>query len=175
MYSLIRLARHKLPALIAIFAILLLFVAPEVSKTLEHRRMENRDEHAVSVASEEMPHMHHMTNSVGQDMVMMDDMDMSTDDMSMHHEMSQHGSSAHTPLSNMVDMPGMMHDDMMDDAACGYCVMLIHLPLMIWVFAAIIWLTLRISVTPPPRLILRRFTPFFPGIAQPRAPPAYFS
>ena len=169
MYSLIRLARHKLPALIAIFAILLLFVAPEVSKTLEQRRMENRDEHAVPTSSGETHHMHHMTDSSGQDMGMMDDMDMGAMNMPMHHEMTQHDRSA------MPDMAGMMHGDMMDDVACGYCVMLIHLPLMIWVFAAIIWLTLRISVTPPPRLILRRFTPFFPGIAQPRAPPAYLS
>ena len=175
MYSLIRLARHKLPALIAIFAILLLFVAPEVSKTLEHRRMENRDEHAVSAASEDIHHMHHMTDSGGKDMGMMDDMDMSTDHMPMQQDMSQHDRSAQSSMPGMESMPGMMHGGMMDDAACGYCLMLIHIPLMIWVFVAIIWLTLRISVTSPPRLILRRFTPFFPGIAQPRAPPAYLS
>ncbi|EIX9083766.1 DUF2946 domain-containing protein [Klebsiella aerogenes] len=172
MYSLIRLGRHKLPALIAIFAILLLFVAPEVSKTLEHRRMENRNEHAVTDASEGMPYMHHMTGGSGQDMGIMGDMEMSGYDMSMHHKMSQHDNAVQAPMPGI---PGMMHGDMMDDVACGYCVMLIHLPLMIWVFAAIIWLTLRISVTPPPRLILRHFTPFFPGIAQPRAPPVYLS
>lgn len=135
--------------------------------------MENRDEHAVSVSSEEMPHVHHMTDSGGQDMGLMDDMDMSTDDMPMQHDTPHHARSVQASMPGMNGMPGMMHGDMMDDAACGYCLMLIHIPLMIWVFVAIIWLTLRISVTPPPRLIFRRFTPFFPGIAQPRAPPSY--
>lgn len=49
--------------------------------------------------------------------------------------------------------------------------MLIHIPLMVWVFAAIIWLTLRVSCAPPPRITIPLFTPYFPGISQPRAPP----
>ena len=160
MYSLVRIARYKLPVLIAIFAMLLLFVAPEVSKTLENRD----EEHAIPASSEKTHHMHHMTESSGQDV------GMSTENTPTHHEIVQHDHSAQTSIA---DMPGMMHGDKMDGVACGYCVMLIHCPLMIWVFFAIIWLTLRISVTPPPLRILRHFTPFYPGIAQPRAPPAY--
>lgn len=90
MFSLIRLSRKKLPAVIAIFAILMLFVAPEVSKTLEHRRMENREEHRVA-ADHAMPH-----SQAG----MMDNMDMST-----YH------------ASSMQNMSMMMHGDMMDDIA----------------------------------------------------------
>ena len=171
MFSLIRLSRKKLPAIIAIFAILLLFVAPEVSKTLEHRRMENREEHSTWNDADNKHHMHktETDNSTDDMSGMMADMDMSAGEMPVHHSMQP---DSHQPPS-MPDMPMMMHGGVMDDSACGYCVMLIHLPLMLWVFVAVIWLTLRVSNSPPPRLILRSFTVFFPGIAQPRAPPAY--
>lgn len=143
MFSLIRFSRNKLPAAIAIIAIMLLFIAPDVSKTLEHRRMGNHDEHVVMPASTDRHHINAMTDASDTDV---------TQQMPLMH-------------ASVSGMGGMMND------AAGYCVMLIHLPLMLWIFAAIVWLTLRVSCAPPPRIILPRFTVYFPGLAQPRAPP----
>jgi len=89
-------SRSRLPAWLGLLAILLLFIAPVISKSLAHAR------------GAEMP------------MMMM---------------MSHHGEMA------MAEMPQQMtstelsqpmrghHMSMMDDSACGYCVLLIHLPL----------------------------------------------
>ena len=60
----------------------------------------------------------------------------------------------------------------MEDIACGYCQLLIHLPIIVWVFVPLIWLTLRISRMPPARtpvgpVLPRSYADFFP-----RAPPA---
>ncbi|ADU71394.1 DUF2946 domain-containing protein [Pantoea sp. At-9b] len=123
--------RQRLTACIAIVAVLLLFVAPVVSKTLLERQ-------------------NHLQSMMA--------------DMPMHH-------AAMPDLA----MPGMDHH-MMDDGefACGYCDLLVHVPLMMWVFIPFIWLMLVISRAPPlPTLIspvIRRQT----GIHRPRAPPATF-
>lgn len=122
--------RQRLTACIAIVAVLLLFVAPVVSKTLLERQ-------------------NHMQS-------MMADMPMD-----------------HAAMPDRV-MPGMDHH-MMDDGefACGYCDLLVHVPLMMWVFIPFIWLMLVISRAPPlPTIIspvIRRQT----GIHRPRAPPAH--
>ncbi|KGT90525.1 hypothetical protein NG99_17760 [Erwinia typographi] len=169
MFSLIRLSRNKLPACIAIIAILLLFVAPEVSKTLEHRRMENHNEQPATPDADNMHSVHDADSSSNVDDMsgMMEGMAMSSAEMPLHHDMPPH---AQQP-SPMPGMAGMMSGSMMDDIACNYCVMLLHLPLMLWIFVAIIWLIIRVANAPPPRLILPTFTLFFPGTAQPRAPP----
>ena len=126
--------RQRLTACVAIVAVLLLFVAPIVSKTLMEQQ------------SRMMAMPSHGTMS----------------DMSMqHHEM-------------MMDMamPGMDHH-MMDDGefACGYCDLLVHVPLMIWVFIPFIWLIMVSSRAPPlPHVVtpvLRRYS----GNHRPRAPP----
>ncbi|WP_245610151.1 DUF2946 domain-containing protein [Tatumella morbirosei] len=167
MFSLIRFSRNKLPAVLAIFAILLLFIAPVISKSLEYRRIDNREEQAEHTSSENSHQMHMMAMS---DDSVMDDMDMH----GMHTDAdTPHISSQSSDTTS--GLPMMMHDGgMMDDMACGYCVMLIHLPLMLWVFVAIVWLTFKVSLAPPPPLVIRFFILFFPGIAQPRAPPRCF-
>ncbi|MDO6408990.1 MAG: DUF2946 domain-containing protein [Pantoea sp.] len=121
--------RQRLTACIAIVAVLLLFVAPVVSKTLLER--ENRAQSMMA-------------------------------DMPMHH----------AAMPDMA-MPGMDHHRMDEgEFACGYCDLLVHVPLMMWVFIPFIWLMLVISRAPPlPCLItpvIRRPT----GIHRPRAPPA---
>lgn len=133
--------------------------------------MENREEHAASGITEGVHSSHDMQSRPALDEMsgMMGDLDMSGMDMTMHHSM--HAVSHQS--ASMPDMPLMMHGSIMDDLACGYCVMLIHLPLMLWIFVAIIWLAFRIATAPPPKLVLNSFTVYFPGIAQPRAPPAY--
>ncbi|QFS60499.1 DUF2946 domain-containing protein [Pantoea dispersa] len=130
--------RQRLTACVAIVAVLLLFVAPIVSKTLLERqtRIDPVASHSPSSA---MP-MH-------------------------HHDM---------PME--IAMPGTMHHNMDDgEFACGYCDLLVHVPLMMWVFIPFIWLMLVISRAPPlPPLVAprpRRFS----GTHRPRAPPASLS
>ncbi|MCA1177428.1 MULTISPECIES: DUF2946 domain-containing protein [unclassified Pantoea] len=130
--------RQRLTACIAILAVLLLFVAPIVSKTLMERHSR-------------------MTDMPTQGM---------TSEMSMHH---------HEMMMDMA-MPGMDHHMMEDgEFACGYCDLLVHVPLMMWVFVPFIWLMMVISRAPPlPRLqapVIRRFSP----TNRPRAPPAVLS
>ncbi|KAJ9430679.1 MULTISPECIES: DUF2946 domain-containing protein [Pantoea] len=130
--------RQRLTACVAIVAVLLLFVAPIVSKTLMERQSQLLA----------MPQHSMMDSSMS------------------HHEMM---------MADM-SMPGMSHH-MMDDGefACGYCDLLVHVPLLMWVFIPFIWLIMVISRAPPlPRVvapIVRRFS----SIHRPRAPPAPLS
>ncbi|MBP2170859.1 hypothetical protein J2125_004051 [Erwinia toletana] len=140
MVTLFRLSQRRIPALIAILAILLLFIAPEISKTLEYRRMPDMA-------------MGGMT---------MDHTPMLTTPPSAHH-----GSTADTT-------PVVSSDNSLADYfACGYCQLLVHFPLLLWVFVALIWLILLISPPPPWHKITFYPLSLFPGVAQPRAPPAF--
>ncbi|MBD2796816.1 DUF2946 domain-containing protein [Xenorhabdus sp. 18] len=118
MLSLFHLSQRRTPAIIALLAILMLFIAPVVSKTLEHSR-EGIKAHT----------MHH------------------------HHGVDH------------------IHMGLMDDIACGYCQLLINLPLLAGGFVPFILLTLIVSRAPP---VLRFSGPIirlFYGESQPRAPP----
>lgn len=107
--------RQRLTASIAILAVLLLFVAPMVSKNLaEHHASLQR----LSAISGEMPMMTHHG-----EMPMMD-----------HHS----------------EIPMAGHEMMAPGFACGYCDLLIHVPLMLWVFIPFIWWMCLISRAPPP-------------------------
>lgn len=145
--------------MIAIIAMLLLFIAPEVSKTLaHHQRMENRNDHVALYSADPMEQMpaangHH--DPVIDGMV-----------SKMHPAVAGH---TQPPQAVMAGMPDGI---MMSDSACGYCVMIVHLPLMLLAFTLILWFRLRVLVARPPRFIPLRFPPVFPSLAQPRAPPA---
>lgn len=120
-------------------AVLLLFVAPMVSKTLMERQDQDR-----------------MLAMPQPGMVM-------SGSAAMHH----------TDMMMDMTMPGMRHHHMDDEEfACGYCALLIHVPLIVWVFIPLIWLVLVIFRTPPlPRLraaIVTRSGSTY----RPRAPPA---
>ncbi|WP_099134012.1 DUF2946 domain-containing protein [Xenorhabdus ehlersii] len=131
MLSLFRFSQSRTPAIIALLAILMLFIAPVVSKTLEHHREGIRSE------------INHC---------------MSVSDMPSTHTMNHHG----------VDH---VHMGLMDDIACGYCQLLINLPLLAGGFVPFILLTLIVSRAPP---VSRFFGPvirLFYGESQPRAPP----
>ncbi|MDC9603867.1 DUF2946 domain-containing protein [Xenorhabdus griffiniae] len=126
MLSLFRLSQSRTPAIIALLAILMLFIAPVVSKTLEHHREEIKSE------------INHC--------------------MPATHTMNHHG----------VDH---IHMGLMDDIACGYCQLLINLPLLAGGFVPFILLTLIVFRALP---ISRFFGPvirLFYGESQPRAPP----
>lgn len=159
MRFLIRLSRKKQPAAIAILAILMLFIAPEVSRTLEHWRL--AQPHVIATHPAALP-----SEAMHSD-------DMPAMDMSGTAHQAMTSATAEHPKA-MAGMPGMMSGgNMLDDIACGYCLVLTHLQLMLWIFTAIVWLTLRSSISPPPRQILSFFPLYFPGLVQPRAPPYY--
>jgi len=159
--SFYRLSQRRIPAFIAIMAILLLFIAPDVSKSLEHQRVSTPDASAREDHSS-MVSMHHGDMS-----------GMTTDEMTTLH--SPPSSMAVTPPSEYAQhhaMPGGM--GMMDDVACGYCQLLAHFPLLLVIFLPLIWLLFRLTLQmPSSRYQSWRPSAFFPGISQPRAPPVF--
>jgi len=126
--------QQRLSACLAILAVLLLFVAPVVSKDLMAR-------HGSAMPAQMMAMSH------------------SADAMPMMHHMDE----------------GMMPSDHMmagsEGFACGYCELLVHVPLMLWTAIPLIWLMMIIARAPPsPRAIppLRRREV---RVYRPRAPP----
>ncbi|MDH2067042.1 DUF2946 domain-containing protein [Pantoea sp. GD03673] len=123
--------RHRLTAGIAILAVLLLFVAPMISKNLaEHHATMQR----ASALHAGMPMMHH------------------------HSDMS------------MTD-----HEMMGPGFACGYCDLLVHVPLVLWVFVPFIWWMCLLSRAPPPSAINPPQRRWMLRLPQPRAPPCFAS
>ncbi len=117
-------------------AILMLFIAPEISRSLQQHSLHN-------LSSEQSP----------------------------------------AAMPAMADMPGMMPDmpqkntgktapsGITDNAACGYCVLLLHMPLLLAVALLTAWLSRLLP--PPPVCRSHRILPaiLFAGDLQPRAPP----
>lgn len=147
MVSFYRLSQRRLPALIAIVAVLLLFIAPDVSKTLESYR--------VTVDSGISAHCH-----AG---MMMDNRSapaMPDGSVMMHAD----------PTHAMPHQRGS-DSDTAGEFACGYCQLLVHMPLLACLFAAFLWLMCTIARTSPAMLPPAFHATVFPGTCQPRAPP----
>ncbi len=117
---------------------LMLFIAPVISKSLEHRR----------VAMGEAGGEHQMMHSGGMMMEM--------------------GSMKMPGASHLMPDPGA---SLMDDIACGYCQLLLHVPLIVWLFIPFIWLAWRITRAPPPAVIAPLLAQHEDAGALPRAPP----
>lgn len=115
---------------------LMLFIAPVISKSLEQRRATTNGEH-------------HMMGHSGAMMMEMGAMEM--------------------PVSSHL-LPGA-GTSLMDDIACGYCQLLLHIPLIVWLFIPFIWLVWRISRAPPPPVIAPLLAQHDDAEALPRAPP----
>ncbi len=138
MPSLFSLSRHKWPSALALLAMLMVFIAPAISKSIEHRR---------ALAGE----------------------------MSDHHQMMSHAGGmmdmgSMTPPASSHLMPGMGMS-LMDDIACGYCQLLLHIPLIVWMFIPFIWLAWRLAGLPPPAVIAPVLAQHDDAQALPRAPP----
>lgn len=142
--------RQRFTACLAILAVLLLFVAPMVSKTLMAQQSQaSAQPDLVAAAMPQHTGMRH------------DAMASMPDDG--HHAMMMDGS-----------MPGMAHTTRSDSGmVCGYCDLLIHVPLMVWIFIPFIWLTLIISRAPPIADITPPPVPRDTRTHPPRAPPAF--
>ncbi|MBV6816868.1 DUF2946 domain-containing protein [Rahnella sp. PD12R] len=148
--------RHRhFPAWLGIVAILMLFIAPVVSK---------------SRVAEGAQHMM-MPGMVMSDMDMPDgemaDMELSDTETSGEHCHPQACKTAQHDTGK-----GLLSGDM-SDAACGYCVLLAHLPLLGLQAMPMLW-SLELSSRAPPRSLKQRYVPslFFTD-SQPRAPPVF--
>lgn len=179
--------QQRLSACLAILAVLLLFVAPVVSQDLMARQS-SAMRAAMAYDAMPMTHHSHARTSHDHDMVTMahhEDAATAHHAMPMaHHEdaatahhampMTHHqdAATAHHAMS-MADAAMMPAGHMMDSSgfACGYCELLVHVPLMIWAAVPLIWLMMIVSRAPPP---LRAVSP--PRrrerrVYRPRAPP----
>ncbi|WP_145553184.1 DUF2946 domain-containing protein [Yersinia bercovieri] len=145
---------RRYSAWLGIAAILMLFIAPVVSVSLALSYDQSRPAIAVADGAMEMA-SHHRS---GPD-----------DSPEAHH-------GAKTATTATSDEHGNRHDGMMmNHAACGYCVLLTHLPLLNTAFKADIRSALlRVELSPPlfvyTQLIKERYYE-----SQPRAPPTFYS
>ena len=149
--------RHlHVPAWLGIVAILMLFIAPVISKSL---------------VAEGAQHMM-MSGMVMSDMDMdMPDADMADMNMSGHHASSMEHCQKQTCKSAPQDAVKAMLSGEMSDAACGYCVLLVHLPMLDLQAMPMLWWP-GFSARAPARSIIQRHIPSqFYTDSQPRAPP----
>lgn len=167
--SLIQIAHSRLrfPAWLGIFAILMLFVAPLVSKTLVAQGvvlpiMAGMDMPATTDTASSTDKMSGMTDMSG----MADTPGMTKADRTSHNATSTSpGALSHTMMSA---------GDMMD-AACGYCLLLMHLPLWAMLALIVLWSRATVVQPSPPRVIASPIpAPVFKD-SQPRAPPLLVS
>ncbi|WP_269935581.1 DUF2946 domain-containing protein [Serratia liquefaciens] len=150
--SLIRTAtsRSHLPACLGIFAILMLFIAPVISRSLEHARVGQSETATMTGCGMDMSaHSHHPSPE--------------PDDKANAQSMTM---AMQTGSHNMAMM--------MDDSACGYCVLLIHIPLLDLASSPLFWSGSLLSRAPPLHYIFPLFAHVIHSESQPRAPPASF-
>ncbi len=149
--------RHlHFPAWLGIVAILMLFIAPVVSKSLA----------SAGALHSMMPGM----SMPGMDM---SSMEMAMPEHAMHPAMSEdnanHPDTHHTMPSHSKGQGGMFGD--MSDAACGYCVLLVHLPLLHLLALTLQWSSDFQRGVAPSTVATPFVPPVFYSDAQPRAPP----
>lgn len=150
--SLIRTAtsRSHLPACLGIFAILMLFIAPVISRSLEHAR-------------------------VGQsETATMTDCGMDMSAHGHHHSPEPDGTASAQSMTMAMQTGSHNMAMMMDDSACGYCVLLIHVPLLDLASSPLFWSGSLLSRAPPLYYIFPLFAHVIHSESQPRAPPASF-
>ena len=146
--------RHlRFPAWLGILAILMLFIAPVVSKSLVAEGAQHTMMSGMVMSDMDMPDGD------------MDGMDMSDHDASEAH------CQKHACQSALKDIAKSMMFGDMSDTACGYCVLLVHLPMLDLQAMPLLW-SLDFSVRAPPRTVIQPLVPslFFTD-SQPRAPP----
>jgi len=148
--------RHlRFPAWLGIAAILMLFIAPVVSKSLVGEGAHHKMMPGMVMSDMDMPNGD------------MAGMEMSDHDASMAHCQQQTCKSTVHDIANSIITGGMI------DAACDYCVLLVHLPMLDLQTIPMLW-SLDFSGRAPPLSLIKRFIPslFFTD-AQPRAPPVF--
>ncbi len=130
---------------LAIAAVLMLFIAPWISKTVMHQT-----------------HYSHASSPVHTNQAMKHN---------MHQQSSVPVSCPPVPEHPMI--PGQVMSPM-EEIACGYCQLLIHLPFILFTLTFLLWLLLNIVIRPfvTPLFFATLFLLWEPQHA--RAPPAVF-
>ncbi|WP_072166397.1 DUF2946 domain-containing protein [Erwinia sp. Leaf53] len=197
-----RLTHSRISAFIALLAIGLLFIAPDISKILEQQRMSAWGGMRMGMHEMTMPQAgisatgeselvsghsaitgerssHHSTGSATPDNAAAAEGHPSGH---RHHSETpgQHGaepahqghttSATETRAGTGADSTHP-HPRGMDEFSCGYCELLAHLPILVWIFIPLLWLILLTSRLPPPLALPPYPQCWFPGTSQPRAPP----
>ncbi|WP_414163577.1 DUF2946 domain-containing protein [Superficieibacter sp. BNK-5] len=134
----------------ALLSVAMLFVAPVISKSLAHH-----SDCVNSAITTAMPEHHGMAMS------------------GMHHDVAmpelceQNLTMVHRMMAGQAMSP-------MEEIACGYCQLLIHLPFVQFVLTVMLWLMLLCVRIPLPLLAI--LSPIFRAWApqRARAPPAVF-
>ncbi len=134
----------------ALLSVAMLFIAPVISKSLAHH-----SGCVNSAISTTMPEHRGMTMS------------------EMHHDMAMPDHCEQNFIMVHRMMPGHAMSPM-EEIACGYCQLLIHLPFVQFVLKVMLWLMLLCVRIPLPLLVIlspifRAWTP-----QRARAPPASF-
>ncbi|WP_323837914.1 DUF2946 domain-containing protein [Photorhabdus africana] len=154
-------SRSRLPAWLGIFAILMLFIAPVISRSLEHA--------CIGEA--------HSSKVVDCHRVMSSDDDIPrnrphSDVSSASHVTKSHSTNHHDGMQMGMHSGGM---SMLEDIACGYCVFLIHIPMLDLANTPLFWST-SLTSRPPPIQTVASFLPHFIfSDSLPRAPPEQIS
>ncbi|MBJ3814994.1 DUF2946 domain-containing protein [Shimwellia pseudoproteus] len=131
-----------LASMLALLAMLLLLVAPRVSQHLMWPASPGEPAGHTMAAMSAMPEMPAMA-------------DMASGEPHCAHRMLHHQS---TPAADPM-------------AACGYCELLLHVPLIIWHFLPLCWLLLWMRSTRPPRLRVMPASKPLPSRHSSRGPP----
>lgn len=129
-------------------AVMMLFIAPWISKSM----------------------MHH-TDCAHPDASMQTTQSMMHDS---HHDMPVLATCPPMTALSMMFMTPEQVMSPMEEIACGYCQLLIHLPFILFALAVLLWLLLHfvIRLFATPLICLTLFRPWEPQRA--RAPPAVF-
>lgn len=138
-----RYQRQRLSAWLGMFAILMLFIAPVISTSLENARGPDLSTLIMDTGTESMPVAH------------------------------THGDITHSSVKSSVNHAGNL--PMMNHAACDYCQLLVHLPLLNTAENADVRITTRLAVVVA---VLFFSSPIMAkdiySELQPRAPPAFY-
>ncbi|WP_047608447.1 DUF2946 domain-containing protein [Rahnella aquatilis] len=149
--------RHlHFPAWLGMVAILMLFIAPVISKSLVAEGTQHMMMPGMMMSDMDMP-----------------DADMAGMDMAEHVASSGEHCQTSACQSAPQDAVKVLLSGDMSDAACGYCVLLVHLPMLDLQAIPMLW-SLDFSSRAPPRTVMERLIPslIFTD-AQPRAPPVF--
>ncbi|WP_226568665.1 DUF2946 domain-containing protein [Mangrovibacter yixingensis] len=147
----------RVGVLLALLAIFMLFVAPIVSKTLVRQGLMMPEMGNMLMPGMAMAHSAHELSH-----------EHAGEHPLLHQPLSQDTSPEHRVGAGSV---AAQQASWMDDAACGYCQLLLHMPLIFWVAALILWCLITLRRIPA---FVQTSTPAFSGWFRPflaRAPP----
>ena len=137
-----RIRANSIAAWLALIAVAMLFVAPVISRTIAHRTVCQQITHAMPVTMS-----------------------------GMHHDMAMPAVCESSSLMDQRMLAGMAMSPM-EEIACGYCQLLVHLPFIQFALTFLLWLLLLFAIRFPliSLICATLFQPWSPQRA--RAPPA---